>query len=251
MGDKPMSKWWFNTKITNQEVLAKLSSFEAAIQVRGEEVSKDKMSRLVKARIADKDYFIKYYYQSGRHLRKYIGRSRIHAEFQNLKLFEKLGIATPKLICYGEFRRKGILRTGVLITEGIDNITDLAILYKNQSLLLKNNKWLRQVINMVADYTSRLHQHGFAHNDLKWRNILVTAEPKVYFIDCPQGRRRRGIFLKRGIIKDLACLDKVAKYALSRTMRLRFYLAYTGKKRLTKKDKQQIKLILAFFQGRE
>jgi hypothetical protein len=41
---------------------------------------------------------------------------------------------------------------------------------------------------------------------------------------CPAGTFWWGPFLRYRIVKDLACLDKVAKYHLSRTQRLRFYL---------------------------
>ncbi|NLJ12975.1 MAG: heptose kinase, partial [Gammaproteobacteria bacterium] len=57
--------------------------------------------------------------------------------------------------------------------------------------------------------------------------------------------------LRYRIIKDLACLDKVAKYHLSNTQRLRFYLQYKQKTRLSAQDKQQIGKIVRFFEGRE
>jgi len=45
------------------------------------------------------------------------------------------------------------------------------------------------VLTQVAAITRSLHAHGFAHNDLKWRNLLVDdqPEPTVYLIDCPSG----------------------------------------------------------------
>jgi hypothetical protein len=60
-----------------------------------------------------------------------------------------------------------------------------------------------------------------------------------------------GPFLTRGIIKDLACLDKIARKQLSKMERLRFYLAYKGKSRLSVKDKKEIYRVLRFFEGRE
>jgi hypothetical protein len=53
------------------------------------------------------------------------------------------------------------------------------------------------------------------------------------------------------MIKDLACLDKVAKYHLSRTQRLRFYLQYRGRERLSTADKRRVRGIVKFFEGRE
>jgi RIO-like serine/threonine protein kinase len=96
-----------------------------------------------------------------------------------------------------------------------------------------------------------MHAHGFVHNDLKWRNLLVDTAGKLYFIDCPSGGFWRGPFLRYRIVKDLACLDKMAKYHLSRTDRLRFYLDYAGKRRLADEDKKIVRKIVRFFEGRE
>ncbi|MCK9261607.1 MAG: heptose kinase, partial [Azoarcus sp.] len=60
-----------------------------------------------------------------------------------------------------------------------------------------------------------------------------------------------GPFLRYRIIKDLACLDKVAKYHLTRTQRLRFYLDYAQKNRLDALDRKRVRHILRFFDGRE
>ncbi len=57
--------------------------------------------------------------------------------------------------------------------------------------------------------------------------------------------------LRYRIIKDLACLDKVAKYQLPRSVRLRFFLQYRGHSKLTPADKKMLRRILGFFAGRE
>ena len=75
--------------------------------------------------------------------------------------------------------------------------------------------------------------------------------PRLYLIDCPSGEFWWGPFLRYRIVKDLACLDKVAKYHLSRTQRLRFYLDYAQKTRLDASDKKRLRHILRFFAGRE
>ena len=92
-----------------------------------------------------------------------------------------------------------------------------------------------------------MHQKKFIHNDLKWRNILVSPSDKdeVYIIDCPAGRLLAGPllapFFRRGVIKDLACLDKVGRQALSRTRRLRFYLRYAGLDKLDSEHKIRVR----------
>ena len=68
---------------------------------------------------------------------------------------------------------------------------------------------------------------------------------------CRSGDFWRGFWLKYRITKDLACLDKVAKYQLSATQRLRFYLQYRNRTRLNAADKKRIRHVVRFFEGRE
>ena len=57
--------------------------------------------------------------------------------------------------------------------------------------------------------------------------------------------------LRYRVIKDLACLDKIAKHHLSRSQRLAFFKLYLGKQRLDRMDRKQLRAILNFFKGRE
>jgi predicted unusual protein kinase regulating ubiquinone biosynthesis (AarF/ABC1/UbiB family) len=95
---------------------------------------------------------------------------------------------------------------------------------------------------LIANYVRRIHEDGFTHGDLKWRNILVTTTdaPCVFFIDCPSGSRKSFFRRRHFVIKDLAGLDRPAAEYLSRTTRLRFYLWYSNQTRLTQEDKALI-----------
>ena len=139
-----------------------------------------------------------------------------------------------------------------MITEEAVNTKDLWEMTKRNNPLLKDRNWMSQVIRQVAHSARTMHEHGFIHTDLKWRNILVTQDEQaeVTLIDCPAGEKPLKPFLERGKIKDLACLDKQGKRHLSRTQRMKFYQLYTGR-RLTSADKLRIRKILAFFEGRE
>lgn len=229
------------------------NSLDQIYNIDAEVLTNSKLSNLYKANFANINYFVKCYHQAGRNLRKYIGRSRIASEWKNLEYFSKLGIAIPKLIAYGQKSKYGLFERGVLVTQECVNTQDLLTMLKTDSAFLRDRAWLLKVMQQVADYTRLLHANSFIHNDLKWRNILVSQDhdPKVYFIDCPLGRKRSCLTLPRGIIKDLACLDKKAKYALSKTMRLRFYYMYQQIDDLTPKHKRQLRKILKFFLGRE
>lgn len=152
-------------------------------------------------------------------------------------------------MAYGLERRAGQFVRGALITREIPHSEDLAQLASGRDPRLADRHWVQRVSLQLAQATRTMHKHCFAHNDLKWRNLLVNRDAELYFIDCPTGAFWWGPFLQRRIIKDLACLDKVAKYQLSRTQRLRFYLQYRRRARLGAADKRRIRQILQYFQG--
>ena len=234
-------------------ILAK-NDLEALFNLSGSQVTKSPISELIEYKDQKNIFYIKKYHQAGKYLRKYVGRSRLKAEYENLNTFRKLGIPIPNVVNFQEKRNLTKYEKGILITEKLENVYSLADLTVSNKKMFDNKKWFDSIIIQLAAYTKTLHDNNFIHNDLKWRNILVTLDtndPKVYFIDCPCGSIKFGPFLSRGKIKDLACLDKVAKYVLDNKIRLKFYKQYLGVDKLTKKDKKNIIKILKFFENRE
>ena len=167
--------------------------------------------------------------------------------------FQNIGIPTAPLVAYGQKTRGGLFQQAALVTAELQDTWDLYALHLDNHPILKNRQWVASVSHQVAQHTRCLHQNRFGHLDLKWRNILVTLSnaPQVYFIDCPAGQIRRGPGSRRWFLKDIACLDKVAKKCLSRTQRLKFFLEYESLSRLGHGDKQKIRSIVSFFEGRE
>jgi tRNA A-37 threonylcarbamoyl transferase component Bud32 len=251
-----MTSNWQLCEKSEAERLA-FSSLATTWQSHGEVINDNLMSRLTLCRINDKNYYVKAYKKRGKSFRRYIGRSRIRAEWENIQLLEDLGIPTLRLVAYGE--ENGLLgaHTGAMVTEEITDVRDLAELVSTGEFSKRTGRWVSEAMNKLAMMVQVMHRHKFIHNDLKWRNILVSLGDKfeVYIIDCPTGRSLGGAFLapffERGVIKDLACLDKVGRGALTRTRRLRFYMQYAGQKKLNAEHKMKIRKILAFFRGRE
>ncbi|WP_134587173.1 lipopolysaccharide kinase InaA family protein, partial [Pseudomonas aeruginosa] len=173
------------------------------------------------------------------------------AEWQNLKRFEKWGIPTAEVVAWGLERKAGAFQRGAMITRELPGTEDLSVLACNRDPRLKDPRWVDGVSRQIAKATRLMHDQHFTHNDLKWRNLLVDDQPLVYFIDCPNGAFWWSFMLRYRITKDLACLDKVAKYHLSRTQRLRFYLQYRRRRHLNESDKKRIRQVVAFFEGRE
>lgn len=233
------------------ELAEDFASLDTVFALQGERLTSDPLSEVIRIERNGVRYYVKRYWGAGKGLRRFVGRPRVKAEWQNLKLFQRWGIPTAPIVAYGMERRAGLFLRGALITRELEQTLDLALLADSHDARLEDSRWVQEISLQAADATRAMHEHGFAHNDLKWRNLLVDPQRRLYLIDCPTGAFWCGPFLQYRIIKDLACLDKVGKYHLSRTQRLRFYLQYSQRKQLTADDKPRIRKIVHYFQGRE
>ena len=180
-----------------------------------------------------------------------LARARVKAQSEHINYFASYDIPAVHMVASDLERRFGLFRRDLLITLALPLTTDLAVLAKASDPRLKDTRWVDKVSRQLARATRTMHEHNFVHNDLKWRNLLVNQQGELFFIDCPGGTFWSGSPLRYRIVKDLGCLDKVAKYQLSRTRRLRFYLQDREHERLTPEDKDQVRRILRFFEGRE
>ena len=255
-----MSSWWFDPELNGGVAGRAFADLEQVFSLTGERITGDSLSEILRLEREGRRYYVKRYSGNGRNarkrwfgLRQWLAPQRVRKEWQNLLLFRHWGIPTARLAAYGIERRAGGFRRGALVTEEIPDTTDLAQLAQRRDPRLRDRRWVAEVSAQVARIARRMHEAGFVHNDLKWRNVLVTNgdAPVVYLIDCPSGGFWWGPFLQYRIVKDLACLDKVGKYHLTRGQRLRFYLDYAGRDRLNAGDKRRVRRIVGFFEGRE
>ena len=229
----------------------KFGSLDAVFALKGEEVTRDALSEVIRVECDGGNYYVKRYRSAGKGIRAYLPRSRIKAEWQNLHRFKEWGIPTAEVVAWGLQRKRGAFVRGALVTKELPATENLWMLSHLGDSRLCDMAWIDQVSVQLAVSTRRMHDHSFTHNDLKWRNLLVNDEGKLFFIDCPTGGFWCWPFLAYRIVKDLACLDKVARKVLSRSQRLRFYLQYSGVKRLSAYDKRRVQKIVKFFEGRE
>ena len=226
-------------------------SLEAVFALQGERLTRDLLSEVIRVNRNGVNYYVKRYTGAGKGLRRYLGKPRVKAERQNLKRFAKWGIPTAEVVAWGLERRGAAYNRGAMITRELPNTEDLSALAERHDLKLADRAWVDTVSRQLAGYTRTMHDHRFTHNDLKWRNLLIDDQARLFLIDCPNGDFWHGFWLKYRITKDLACLDKVAKYHLSATQRLRFYLQYRQRDRLNAADKKRIRHVVRFFEGRE
>ena len=244
-----MAGW--NLEPAYRDLAEDFGSLEAVFALEGERLTHDPLSEVIRVERNGVNYYVKRYFGAGKGLRRYLGRPRVKSEWQNLKRFAKWGIPTAEIVAWGLERRGTAYDRGALITRELPHTEDLSALAKRNDSLLADRAWVDGVSRQLATYTRTMHDQRFTHNDLKWRNLLIDDQARLFLIDCPNGDFWRGFWLKYRITKDLACLDKVAKYHLSATQRLRFYLQYCQRTRLNAADKRRIRHILRFFEGRE
>ena len=187
-------------------------------------------------------YFKLYGY---RRLRRALSRvfkpTRSKSEFANLKLLHSLGIPACVPVVQGEYRNAlGIARNCMIITREVSGSMQLdqfidALEAGEEDASLKRDL-RRQIIESVAANLRKIHGHGFYHDDLKWRNILVRRagergeRVEVFWIDCPNGYSDHtgGFRGRHGRIKDLATMDHPACGRCPIRERLLFLSVYTG-----------------------
>ena len=244
-----MAGWTLEPKYAG--LASDFGSIENVFALQGERLTRDPLSEVIRVQRDGINYYVKRYTGAGKGLRRYVGRPRIKAEWQNLKQFAKWGIPTAEVVACGLERNGLRFGRGAMITRELPKTEDLIVLADRNDPRLKDPVWVDHISRQLARHTRVMHDHHFTHNDLKWRNLLVDDAGTLFFIDCPTGDFWWGFMLRYRITKDLACLDKVAKYHLSATQRLRFYLQYRQRTRLNASDKKRIRHIVTFFEGRE
>lgn len=244
------SIWHFAGDNLSQNDRSKLNSLEKVLTLETERVSKDRISYMGHCRL-DRLYYIKVYLDGGNILRQWLGLARFDREYKNILMFNKLGIATPSLIAYGKNVVKLKLSCGVIVTEGLETCLTLEQFAQQGRLYERGVSWLRKILSQIAQFTRLMHDDGFLHVDLKWRNILISDDEagQVYFIDCPSGYHPPAWIFKRSLIKDLACMDKDAKLYFRKVDQLFLYKTYAGVTKLGAGDKKKITATKAFYGG--
>ena len=154
-----------------------------------------------------------------------------HQPAENLR---RLGIKTPQTIAFGEDWQGLFEKRSFIITEKIpDSFSLKEKLPKNRENFIEN----------LAAFVRKFHNTGFRHRDLYLCHIFCNPQEQFTLIDLNRVFKPL-FFSQKYLIKDLTQLyysapaDSVAK-----TDRLRFFLAYLQKDKLSRQDKLLIKKI--------
>jgi tRNA A-37 threonylcarbamoyl transferase component Bud32 len=178
-----------------------------------------------------------------------LGRSKARREYENLNRLRAWGLDAPAPVAFGEERRAGWLLRSFLISESVSDPQPLDVFIRERlpATVAGQPHALRQeLIEQLAGFTRRLHEHAFVHHDYFWRNILLSGGDlkRFFLIDAHKGRRWFPWEERRARAKDLAALDAPAPHFFRRTERLRFFLLYRGRRSLAPEDKALLRLTL-------
>lgn len=152
------------------------------------------------------------------------------------------GINTPRAVACGERWASLFERRSFLMTEEIRDSESLECklppCFDDPALSPR-----REFVRRLATFIRRFHQSGYRHRDLYLCHIFYSNTGEFTLIDL--ARASRPILRRRFQIKDIAQLHYSAPAAsFSRTDRLRFYRTYTGRPRLSARDKVFIRQVL-------
>ena len=161
-------------------------------------------------------------------------RGIAHIEARNLLFFSAIGIASPRVIAWGQRKNalgkivdEFIISEAIADTQTLDEFMTSACPDRSQPLYCSLRDSL---IDQLSRATAAIHDHHFYHQDLKWRNVLARAkgdQAELFWIDCPKGDFTKSpLHQERRALKDCATLDKLARLRCTQEERLRFVAGY-------------------------
>ncbi len=167
-------------------------------------------------------------------------------EFEQANNLSAAGIGTVKSVGCGE--QWGLLfeKRSFVITEKIPDAESLERKlprFVTMPTTPEDLKLRKDFITRLGRFVKRFHDTGFRHRDLYLAHIFYGAGGQFHLIDLARVFRP-AMFAERFRVKDIAQVYYSApRRYFSKTDRLRFYLAYTGRTGLDRKDKMFIKTV--------
>ena len=145
---------------------------------------------------------------------------------------QKLGINTPQTIAFGQEWQGLFEKRSFIITEKIPASASLEEKLPDYFLHQRKN-----FIKNLAAFVREFHKTGYRHRDLYLCHIFCNPQNQFTLIDLNRAFKPQ-FFSERYLIKDLAQLYYSAPgETFTKSDRLRFFLAYLQKNKLSKKDK--------------
>ncbi len=168
-------------------------------------------------------------------------------EYETSEKLKDEGINTPKTIAYGDQWGSLFEKRSFFITEKIPNAEALERKlpdYFQEKLTQGNLRKRKDFISSLAFFIRKFHETEYRHRDLYLCHIFYNDKGEFYLIDLARAFKPL-IFKKRFQIKDIAQLYYSSPGSIfSYTDRMRFYLKYTGRKKLSPDDKVFIRQVI-------
>jgi hypothetical protein len=168
-------------------------------------------------------------------------------EFTAINELDAAGIGVPRVISYGE--QRGILfeKKSFILTEKIPNAESIERKLPDrftEPATRENLRLRRNFIARLANLIERFHETSYRHRDLYFSHIFCDDKERFFLIDLARAFKP-AVLGRRFRVKDLAQIYYSApgRY-FSRTDRLRFYMGYTGRRKLRREDKVIIRRII-------
>lgn len=180
--------------------------------------------------------------------------SRARTEYHVLSKMRRLGVQAVRPIAYGERRRYGFVSSCFFITEAVPEAVSLSTFIQTFARRpdarpsTEVTRARHAILTNLAQQVRHMHDAGFVHRDLFWRNVLVRPLPnhefEFYFLDASVGRRIRVRQWRRdSIVGDLAALGVLAPAFCTRADQLRFIRAYLGTDTIGEEERQWMQLV--------
>lgn len=184
----------------------------------------------------DECLYLKVYRYEPLSWRTSLMRDKCSIEFQNyLSMRDACGIPVPEVMAIGVRRSIRRLRDAFIVTRGVPAARPLDEWW--DCVGRKDRAAAAWALQESARLVAAMHERGFSHIDLQWRNILVSrsdsGESKLYLLDSTRGGMRSwSVRREHGRIRDLSSLAKGAVGRLTRTDQLRWLCRYFGIRRM-------------------
>lgn len=179
-----------------------------------------------------------------------LGRNRARFEYETLNAIRARGVAAVRPIAHVEFRKRGFVRSCVLITEAERDAQPLDQWLQRRrgvgDVVGMNRATRRRGSDQLAAFVARMHESGVVHGALLGRNVLASVgngADAVRFVlldPNPRGSVSVSPATQAGRISDLTDLAATALPFTTRTERTRFLRAYLTRRRFAKADRAMI-----------
>src|SRR5262245_23737543 len=223
--------------VENSDIGTAIASGEAAIVKHG------RFRTVYRVRLPTIDVFVKHCRPAGWRawLRECFRPAKAILEFRKLRAAAAKNL--PSVAALGCGKRNGFLPgDSVLITRGIPNAVPLGqyLLHALPQLSEKDHTRKRQAIaRTLGRFLAELHRAGVIHPDLHPDNLLVSwckENPVFHLVDVHGVQTGRPCALKNSL-RNLALINRWFILRACRSDRLRFWMAYSARRReLESKD---------------